>query len=266
MSFICPVCRSPLFKEKKTYICKNGHNFDISKNGYVNLLLGSSPKNHGDNKLMATARRDFLNGGFYEPLKDALCKKAIDFSKSDDVILDCGCGEGYYTAEISQNIKNACVFGTDISKEELAIAARRDCLTSYAVASSFSLPFDDNSVDILLEIFSPYCGDEFKRVLKKDGIMIMAYPLENHLWELKQAIYDKPYKNEVDESDLDGFTLVKSEQIKFILNLKSNKDIQNLFMMTPYYYKTSKADQQKAAKLNSLAVKAEFGISVYIKI
>lgn len=266
MSFICPVCHSPVLKSEKNYICQNGHNFDIAKSGYVNLLLRSSPKNHGDNKLMATSRRDFLSRGFYEPLKDTLCETVKNFSKSGDTVLDCGCGEGYYTSAVSERLRDANVFGTDISKDELSIASGRDKLTAYAVASSFDLPFENESVDILLEIFSPYCKDEFYRVLKKDGIMIMAYPLENHLWELKCAIYDTPYKNEVADGQLDGFQLIKSLEVKNQLNLTEQNDIKNLFMMTPYYYKTSKDDQKKIEKLNSLTVQAEFGISVYKKI
>lgn len=266
MSFICPVCRSPVLKKEKNYVCKNGHNFDIAKSGYVNLLLGSSPKNHGDNKLMAAARHDFLAEGFYEPLKNSLRKTVSKFAHNGDIILDCGCGEGYYTSAVSKCVNKSAVFGTDISKDELSIAAKRDKLTSYAVASSFSLPFDNESINILLEIFSPYCGNEFRRVLKNGGIMIMAYPLENHLWELKKAVYDTPYKNETDDAVPNGFKLIENSEVKFLLNLQSQNDIKNLFAMTPYYYKTSKRDQQKLEKLDLLEVQAEFGISVYKKI
>lgn len=266
MSFICPVCQSPIIKREKNFVCENGHNFDIAKSGYVNLLLGSSPKNHGDNKLMALARRDFLAKDFYAPLKDTICKTICDFAIDGSVILDCGCGEGYYTSAISECAEKSAVFGTDISKDELSIAAKRDKLTSYAVASSFSLPFSDESVDILLEIFSPYCDAEFKRVLKKDGIMVIVYPLENHLWELKQAIYANPYKNEVADTSVSGFELIRNYEVKMLLDLQSQNDIKNLFMMTPYYYKTSEKDQKKIEKLDSLAVNAQFGISVYKKI
>ena len=36
--FICPVCGKLLSKNEKMYFCSSGHNFDISKKGYVNLL------------------------------------------------------------------------------------------------------------------------------------------------------------------------------------------------------------------------------------
>lgn len=50
--FICPVCKNELNKTGKSFICSNGHCFDMAKSGYVNLLLKSTGVNHGDNKLM----------------------------------------------------------------------------------------------------------------------------------------------------------------------------------------------------------------------
>ncbi|MBO5859322.1 MAG: methyltransferase, partial [Clostridia bacterium] len=62
IGFICPVCKNDFFKEDKSFKCSSGHCFDISKFGYVNLLMSSksSLKHHGDDRLMVRARRDFL--------------------------------------------------------------------------------------------------------------------------------------------------------------------------------------------------------------
>lgn len=68
-------------------------------------------------------------------------------------MLDCGCGEGYYTKAVADVLPLSSVFGTDISKDELTVAAKRAKNVDFAVASSFSLPFADSSIDILLEIF-----------------------------------------------------------------------------------------------------------------
>ena len=67
ISFICPVCKNELSEEEKLYRCENGHCFDKSKFGYVNLLQSqkSSAKRHGDDRLMVRARRDFLDSGYY---------------------------------------------------------------------------------------------------------------------------------------------------------------------------------------------------------
>ena len=92
IGFICPVCKKPLVKNEKSYICENGHNFDIAKSGYVNLLTGSSRKNHGDNRLMTDSRREFLSKGYYEPLRRALCDTVQKYAAQKGNVLDCGCG------------------------------------------------------------------------------------------------------------------------------------------------------------------------------
>ena len=66
MMFICPVCREAFQRYGNSYKCRNGHCFDIAKQGYVNLLTGSKGGNHGDNRLMTSARRAFLNKGYYD--------------------------------------------------------------------------------------------------------------------------------------------------------------------------------------------------------
>ncbi|EOM3168676.1 putative RNA methyltransferase, partial [Escherichia coli] len=38
MSFSCPLCHQPLSREKNSYICPQRHQFDMAKEGYVNLL------------------------------------------------------------------------------------------------------------------------------------------------------------------------------------------------------------------------------------
>lgn len=266
MLFICPVCKEKLHKCEKSYKCENNHCFDIAKQGYINLLTGSKGGNHGDNKLMTLARRDFLNKGYYEEFLNGIVNTVKEFSNENDIVLDCGCGEGYYTSEIANRIQNIKVYGFDISKDEISYAAKRNKNIEYAVASSFSIPVEDKSVDILLEIFSPHSEKEFSRILKPNGYMIMAIPLENHLYSLKSAIYDEPYKNEVADFNIEGYELVKNTEIKYVADIKTNEDIKNLFMMTPYYYKTGKNEQSRLNTLQTLSTELEFSILVYKKL
>ena len=62
-----------------------------------------------------------------------------------------------------------------------------------------------------------------------------------------------------------GFECVKTSQQKMLLQMNSNETIQNLFKMTPYYYKTGIEDQQKINNLDYLETQAEFEIRVYEK-
>ncbi len=42
--FQCPICTKSMDIQGNSLICRHGHCFDISRYGYVNLLLKSSPK------------------------------------------------------------------------------------------------------------------------------------------------------------------------------------------------------------------------------
>lgn len=267
-SFCCPVCKKPLQQNQKSYVCSDNHLFDKAKSGYVNLLLSNqmNTKLPGDNKIMVHSRTLFLDKEYYKPLADKLCEVINALCKDDDLILDAGCGEGYYTNKVEKSLNTKVNFlGIDISKNALSVAAKRNNNIDYAVASIFHIPLNDNSVDIIFTLFAPFCRDEFNRIIKKGGKMIMVIPSENHLFELKQAIYEEPYKNEIKNTKIDGFIFDKSILVEDNIFLSCNEDIKNLFTMTPYYYKTSKEDTEKLDKLSSLKTKIGFEILIYTK-
>lgn len=270
-SFICPICGTALERKENCLVCKKKHSFDLHKSGYCNLLMSQQikAKRHGDDKMMVKARQDFLEKGFYNPLCNKLCELVLKYTKKNAIILDAGCGEGFYTAKISQtlaeNQKEPCIFGIDISKDALTAAAKRIKDMEFSVASVFKLPVANDYCDIVLSVFAPVSESEFLRVLKNNGIFIKAFPLQKHLWELKEAIYDNPYENEAENEELKGFTLIEKPEIKTEILLESNTDIKNLFSMTPYYYKTSEKDQKKLENLQVLKTETEFGIIVYNK-
>lgn len=266
LSFICPVCKSELSLVEKTYKCRNNHCFDLSKDGYVNLLMSqqSSLKRHGDDKLMVRARREFLEKGFYNELRQALCETLKETLPDNAAVIDVGCGEGYYTSEISK-ANDFEIFGIDISKDALKYASKSIKNSCFAVASAFSLPFAENSADCVLSIFAPSSYEEFHRVLKPDGKLIKAIPLEDHLWELKCTLYKEPYKNKPEKRDDELFKLVSEKIIKYKINLTDKKDIENLFKMTPYYYKTGREDSERLLSLGSLETIVHFAIEIYEK-
>lgn len=238
----------------------------------MNLLLSkhAGKTNHGDNKLMVRARRNFLDKGYYEPLCSQLCRLVTKLSPDEPVILDAGCGEGYYTLAAASSLdksgKSADIYGIDVSRDAVDYAARRSSTINYAVASVFHIPVADCSCDMLITLFVPYSGEEYRRVLKKGGVMIMGIPSENHLWELKKAVYDVPYKNEVRPYELDGFSFAGSRRVSYKMKLTSNEDILSLFSMTPYYYKTGKDGPERLSRYETLETQADFELLVYHKI
>lgn len=268
--FICPVCRGKLNKNEKMYACENGHTFDISRHGYVNLLMASGKgKVHGDDKVMLRARADFLNRGFYDVLSREVSESAVSHCKNGGRIVDAGCGEGKYTADIKalseKEEKDIEVVGIDISKDALSLAARRDKDISFAVASTASMPLEAESADVIVSIFAPFFAEEFSRVLKKDGIIIRVFPLEKHLWELKGLLYDNPYENPIADMAEEGLLKVEERGVSYNMEFKSNGDIESLFAMTPYFYRTGDEDKKKLSGVTRLSCRAEFGIVVYKK-
>lgn len=264
--FICPVCKEKLNITDRAYVCRNRHSFDISKEGYVNLLMSqqSSLRRHGDDKVMVRSRRDFLEKGFYKELSDAICDAVKNNVAENSVVADIGCGEGYYTGAAS-SCGNYNLFGIDISKEALKYASKSLKNVHFAVASAFSLPFSENSVDCLLNVFAPSAYEEFYKVLKDDGVLIKAVPLKDHLWELKCALYDRPYKNKEEIKNSELFKPVFEKEIKYKINLSSGEDILNLFRMTPYYYKTGREETEKLLRKTELETTVHFGVEIYEK-
>ena len=78
MKLLCPICAEELNMEGHSCHCGRGHSFDVARQGYVNLLPVQQKHslNPGDTKEQVLSRRAFLDGGFYQPIADALCKLA----------------------------------------------------------------------------------------------------------------------------------------------------------------------------------------------
>ena len=268
-NFICPVCKSEFTKNNNSYICRNNHCFDISKKGTVNLLR-SNKSAHGDDKLMVNARRSFLDKGYYLPLLEVLKKQLCSAAKNKCTILDCGCGECWYTANLYKHLEDNGIesdfYGIDVSKEAILAGASRNRNLKLAVGTVFDIPLPDKSCDIILSLFAPFSHSEYIRLLKEKGFFITAFPMENHLWELKKAVYEKPYPNEVSDMNIEGFELVRKEIIHETIKLQINEDILSLFSMTPYYYKTSRSDKEKLEKLSELETQIHFCAAVYQRI
>lgn len=270
----CPVCGKPLRAEEKRYCCENRHAFDRARSGYVNLLQRQSHRLRGDDADMVRARSVFLEKGYYLPLlKAAQAPLLAKCNAAAPVILDIGCGEGWYSVQLAQGCCQAgrmpVLAGFDISPSALQYAARRaaaslTCTHHWAVASVNRLPAADGCADVLLNFFAPCDPAEFARVLKKDGVLIRAVPLEKHLWELKQAVYAEPYENRPVLAAPEGFVLADVQRIETTVTL-GGADLEALFDMTPYARKTSPADREKLLAVPALTVQLAFGLLVCSK-
>ena len=156
--YICPICGEHLARIEKSFVCENNHSFDIARQGYVNLLpVGQKHSlRPGDDKEMLNARRNFLNSGFYEPIANSVTSKiqTLTAKQKAPVIIDVGCGEGYYTRKIADNIVGSHCVGADISKDATRMACSRGKDIEYCVATASHLPFESKSVDVITAMFS----------------------------------------------------------------------------------------------------------------
>lgn len=258
---VCPVCGLPLSKVNRTLRCEKNHSFDLAKEGYVNLLR--SNKNGdliGDDKISARCRRDFLNKGYYAPLRDALVSL---FSGRQGTVLDICCGEGYYTSALGEN-GSLKVYGFDISREMVRLAAKRGNGT-YFVANMASIPVEDNAFDYAVHLFAPFNEKEFARILKPGGRLYTVIPGKEHLYGLKKAVYDTPYYNDEKLPQTQQLQLVGTQTVTATITLASQEDIDAVFRMTPYYFHTSAQDKEKLAAIDTLETTISFVIAEYIK-
>lgn len=255
MNIICPVCGKELIKKDKEYKCNNNHTFDISKNGYINLLLNS--RNSGDNKEMVKSRRLFLEKGYYSEL----VKNIISILKQLNInnILDVGCGEGYYDREILKEIKTE-ITGIDISKEACLYASKKCNDVNYIVSSTNHLPFPNNEFDLLLNIFAPHNEEEFTRICNK--YILKVIPGMNHLLELKQLIYDDVIIKPEKKLSFESFKEIKCVNINYKVNVD---DLLELLQMTPYFYK-SKYDIDILKNNSNKLITCNFILLLYKKI
>jgi 23S rRNA (guanine745-N1)-methyltransferase len=262
--FICPSCSFPLDVEGASYKCANKHCFDIAKEGYVNLAVGKSDS--GDDGNMCRARRDFLSAGYYKPLADELS----DVLRLHNVksVCDAVCGEGYYSRAIKDGLPDSDIIGLDLAKTSVKLASRsekgRISPIRYAVAGIFSMPLPDNSFDSLISVFAPVPDNEANRILKNGGIMLVVHPGKDHLSGLKSVLYENPYDNEESITEYEGFEHIYDRRVKYDTTV-CKEHIQSLFLMTPYYWKTSRADAEKLENLTQLSTTLDFIISVYKK-
>lgn len=254
MRLICPVCGKPLVRSGHSAVCENRHSFDYAKSGYLNLLLKASGTT-GDDKEMVNARTAFLNTGSYEFLRNKLCT----LIRKDGILADLGCGEGYYTSAFPCSEK----YGFDLSKTALIHAANHDPSTQYVLASIFRLPLADHSVQTAVTCFAPAAVDEINRILKDDGIFIHVTPGPDHLYELKEILYEQVRLNP-DKKLAKGLTYRDTVMISGKFHADTDTLI-SLFRMTPYAWKTGKDGIDKLKHAGEADITAQFHIHIYTK-
>jgi len=230
----CPVCEDTLTRPAaRTLRCGRGHAFDIARQGYASLTAGRVA-HPGDSAEMVAARESFLAAGHYAVLSDAL---AGTVDTVDGLAVDAGVGTGYYLAGLLDRRPALTGLGLDVSKPALRRAARAHPRAAAACADLWRpLPLADASASLILNVFAPRNGPEFRRVLRPDGTLLVVTPAAGHLGELIDAyglLHVDPDKAERVSGSLGAhFTAEATTTHRWPLRL-TDDEIRTLIGMTP---------------------------------
>lgn len=270
--FMCPICGNRMYlKDFKSIICSNAHCFDISKRGYINLLL--NPVKSQYNKQLFESRDIICKMGFFDPMIGtigSLISNSIQKLNGNYIkVLDAGCGEGFHLAQI---INNLCIktdvhfrgVGIDISKEGIQIASKNNKDIIWCVADLAKLPFADKQFDVVLNILSPANYGEFNRIIKDKGILIKVVPGSDYLKELRSAFYHetarKSYSsNRVVKHFERNFKMIDMQNIKYNIEI-NNGNLEHLIRMTPLSWGVSDDRVKMAFNMGIDSVSVDFNI------
>lgn len=126
------------------------------------------------------------------------------------VLLDIGCGRGFYVHALTIFPFPEQIYGIDIQKDYLNQAKKnaRDKRVHLQVGSVYKLPFPSNSIDFIIcsEVFEHLEDEkkalaEIKRVLKKNGSAVFTVPNENFpfFWDPVNWILMRGFKTHVNK-------------------------------------------------------------------
>lgn len=250
---LCPVCKETLHaNDDYTMTCTNGHSFDISKKGILNLVGKSNDKLY-DNTLFLN-RRQVINNGNYDPLItriSELLHKYVTASTNHLRIIDAGCGEGSFFNAICQVNDNETSngkaketnshVGIDLSREGINLASDHGSDIIWLIDDLANIHIKDRAFDVLLNILSPANYSQFKRVLDNDGIIIKVVPGKDYLREIRNVLrYDQDTYNtngiydntKTMEHTMKEMSIIHNEKMNYHLDIPAD-EFDRFIKMTP---------------------------------
>ncbi|MEU8149978.1 putative RNA methyltransferase [Nonomuraea sp. NPDC048901] len=318
----CPVCAREMWSAGDTLRCAEGHAYDVAKQGYVSLLVGSRTPGTADSAAMVAARAEFLGTGHYAPLADALAEsvrlrifgangreddafRRDRFSALPDaaaekayrsaavargagtawqdadhapepVIVDAGAGTGYYLATVLRAVDRGIGMAFDVSKHAVRRAARSHPRAGAFVADVWRpLPIRDGVADVVIDVFAPRNGPEFRRILRPGGAVVVVTPAQAHLSPLVEELgllsVDEEKERRLARS-LEGFEETERRTVEFDLELGPD-EVAGVVGMGPSAWHTEAAElaerisnylsRDAVKKREKVAAKAAFHLSIF---
>lgn len=225
----CPNCSRPLTElDGRVLGCETGHRFDISKHGIVTLLPPGAPRTVGDTREMLDARAELLGSGVYEPIATAIgeaCASAAHAGSGPLRIVDLGCGTGYYSAHLAAAFPGTAFLVADRSPIAVRMASRAVPHATGVVLDLWRpLPIRDASADVAINVFAPRNPDEFARITRSGGSLVVVVPTDRHLGELRAhgGMLDIPSGKAdqvFDRFARAGFDLDEQRRVEYVVSL-----------------------------------------------
>ncbi|MFC5653690.1 putative RNA methyltransferase [Paenibacillus solisilvae] len=268
--FRCPICDGQMrMVNSQSLICINQHCFDVSKQGYVNLLSRAIKTKY--DKRMFESRRAICRSGFFEPLHAIISDKIINQLRTKErfKVLDAGCGEGSQLTNIQEKIiqnttNTPLAVGIDISKEGINNAAAEYSNAIWCIADIANCPFASHQFNFILNILSPANYSEFQRMIAADGRVIKVVPERDYLKEFRDVFYEGS-QNQVYSNDntldhfKENFEITDVERIRYQVALDDTL-IKPLLRMTPLSWGTTEERLQKVRQMNLQQITMDFTI------
>ena len=208
----CPLCGGAFSKKDNSLVCEKRHTYDVARQGHVNFVPGQKEMFY--KKELFESRAKVFEAGVYAPVVERLSEAIGRHVQTEKpVLLDAGCGEGYYTKAVCPEREMTRV-GFDLSKDAVRLAARGQKSAAFFAADLKNIPMQDHSVDVLLDIFTPANYAEFGRVLKEDGLVMKLAPRSGYLKELRALAGDRLRHQEYDGGDVERYVHEKMDVIE----------------------------------------------------
>lgn len=274
----CPICGAAMSVDGGSLVCGGArrHNYDIAKEGYVNLLPPGRARNAktGDDKDMIHAREAFLSLGGYDRYSAEAASVAAAYLPSGKSItmIDAGCGEGRHTLNMADAVSKICssdvtALGFDASKFGVRAAAkhylRRGTVSSFfSAANIFELPVEDRSAELFTSLFAPLPDAEARRVLRDGGILLICAAGADHLREMRELLYDDVIPSGGGAAVPHGFEVCESGVTEYAIELQTPDEIAALFTMTPFYYNATREGSGRLLSRDFLEVTVQVKYTV----
>ncbi len=249
--FQCPKCKKGFTEiSGNTMICQNNHRFDLSKKGTIHF-----PDHHMTSdydKEMLVSRRKMIQKELYFPIMEEI-SLLLEEETKEDYIVDMGCGEGSFIDRLMADFNDqANYLGFDLSKEGVQLGSDFSEKAFFFIGDVTDMPFRNESISTLLNIFSPSHYEEMLRVLKPGGQLIKVIPEAFYLTEMREVFYhDNPEKQSYSNENV-------YEKFKKDVNLVSEKHLT-------YKYPVLSEDYEDVLKMSPINWGASEKAKAYAK-